>query len=842
MSQTSSSYQDQAKAWVKTLLDLMDPSLTKIKDPEHQRVWEHVLSEFVPLAAKHQQDALNLLEAMQSLFTHPLVNPWDAEKIYQFVLFGLDEIYSQLSSTDPLEIDDKALMELFLSLEFEKPEQEQGCDVSIEPKIPVEIFHEEMGELLEAIALQVRDGDFGDEQVNEIKRALHTLKGSAKLVGFARLGGFVHEVESEVNQSDWSKTKTLMQQMVHLLTPYLDKVLAKQDAFITMDMLEDVPLEAYPTTVSEAPIKSNEDKIRLPLSLIERFSQLVAATNVSGTYAELEHHQIRAQLSELHSTVLSLKALSRDITLQADTAIAHQASHSKVAQGDFDSLEFDQFGQLHESVRRFHEINQGLGELASGMMSNMECLESNFREQRAHVTELNDGLMHARLIGFEAIVPRLERMVEHIAQELGKEVTFEVHAQAGAMDRAQLESLVAPLEHMIRNALDHGIEDPITRFQKGKPKKGSIEIHLKRQGSYVIIELKDDGGGIDLEAVKTKAKNLNLIEDVDGINESTLLQVLLLPGFSTSESVTTISGRGIGMDVVHAMIRKLNGRLEVDSIDGLGTSFKIQLPFTTSMSQVLVCRVRDQWYGILTSQVRAVIRHQSSTEQAPRSELEYLGESYQIGSMEEIFHGHSNDEQLTRPMILLAQDEHRIACAVDEIIGTRACLVRHLGPQTMHLNEYLGGALMGDGNIVLVVDPVELFAKELIRSESVRRPTIMVVDDSVTVRKATARLLSEHGYEVVSASNGLEALERLKTHRPNVMLLDIEMPKMDGFTLLEHLKGQNSFPVIMISSRSGPKHRERAMSLGVVGFMSKPYQDDLLLTMIHGLVEGSHDE
>ncbi|MDZ4336008.1 MAG: response regulator, partial [Pseudomonas sp.] len=445
---------------------------------------------------------------------------------------------------------------------------------------------------------------------------------------------------------------------------------------------------------------------------------------------------------------------------------------------------------------------------------------------------------------------------------------FVVGNADGEMDRTVLERIVAPLEHMLRNAVDHGIEVADVRRAAGKPEQGTIRLALGREGGDIVLTLADDGGGIRLEAVRRKAIERGLMDADSDLTDYEVLQFILEAGFSTAEKVTQISGRGVGMDVVHSEVKQLGGSMSIESIPGTGTTFTIRLPFTVSVNRALMVLSGEDLYAIPLNTIEGIVRvspYELEAYYAPDApRFEYAGQSYELRYLGDLLNNGQQPklvgQSLPLPVILVRSKEHAVAVQVDSLAGSREIVVKSLGPQFAGVHGISGATILGDGRVVVILDLLatirvlhahlltpltpRLLKQSATAAEIVAdRPTlVMVVDDSVTVRKVTSRLLERNGMNVLTAKDGVDAISQLQERKPDIMLLDIEMPRMDGFevaTLVRHDEGLKDLPIIMITSRTGEKHRERAMSIGVNEYLGKPYQESLLLETIQQLV-GRH--
>jgi chemosensory pili system protein ChpA (sensor histidine kinase/response regulator) len=464
------------------------------------------------------------------------------------------------------------------------------------------------------------------------------------------------------------------------------------------------------------------------------------------------------------------------------------------------------------------------------------------------------------MVPFTRLAPRLNRIVRTISQELGKQVQLLVSASAGELDRSVLERMIPPLEHMLRNAVDHGIESPARRRELGKPETGRVQIRLQREASEIVIEIADDGAGIDPESVRRKAIERGLMAQDARLSDRDVLGFIFNAGFSTAHEITQISGRGVGMDVAASEVKQLGGSIDLQSVPGRGTRFTIRLPFTVSVNRALMVMVGDDMYAVPLNSIEGIVRATPNELVAQYAtdtpSFSYAGMDYQLGYLGSLL----ARERMVRtdvtslPVLLTRSGDEAVAVHVDAVHGSREIVVKSLGPQFAGVSGVSGATLLGDGSVVVILDLPGLIrrrahdrdaAAEVLPLKHDRSGLcVMVVDDSVTVRKVTSRLLERQGFEVLLAKDGVEAVAQLQERRPDVMLLDIEMPRMDGFEVAQHVRHDERYsalPIIMISSRTGQKHRDRATQIGVDRFLGKPFQESDLLASIQELTDGRSD-
>jgi chemosensory pili system protein ChpA (sensor histidine kinase/response regulator) len=464
--------------------------------------------------------------------------------------------------------------------------------------------------------------------------------------------------------------------------------------------------------------------------------------------------------------------------------------------------------------------------------------------------------MRTRMVPFQRHVQRLARIVRQAASDTGKRVELTVEGASGELDRQVLERMLPPFEHMLRNAVVHGIEKPDERSQRGKPETGRIVLELHREGAEVMVRLTDDGGGMNLKAIRDKALSLGMISPGNTLSDEDAMQLILEPGFSTAGAITQQAGRGVGMDVVATEIKRLGGALHMETKPGEGTVFTIRLPLTLAISHALVVRTDEEYYALPLPTVEGVLRLSKAEVAAhlgrDAAVFDYGGQKYRFQHLA-TFVGLTPSElpgqDVTIPVVLVRAGEHSTGLVADELVGSREIVVKSVGPQISGIRGISGATILGDGRIVIILDIGALVRAEWRtraqaptppRERGDRRTFAMVVDDSITVRRVTQRLLERNGMRVLTARDGMDAVALLQDNVPDVILLDIEMPRMDGYEVAAHVRNDprlKDVPIIMVTSRVGEKHRARAIELGVDDYLGKPYQEAQLLDAIAPLVE-----
>jgi chemosensory pili system protein ChpA (sensor histidine kinase/response regulator) len=625
--------------------------------------------------------------------------------------------------------------------------------------------------------------------------------------------------------------------------------LAGDDAVLD-DEDEFVPRRPLPET-SPAPAGSGE-RVRVASEALDQMVNNAGEVSIYRARIEQQNSSVAFNLGELQQTTDRLRSQLRSLELETEAQILsrHEREHDK--RDDFDPLELDRYSTMQQLSRALSETVEDLSNLGRALNDLSRDTDTLLLQQARVTTDLQDGLLRTRMVRFSSRVARLERVVRQTAHGLGKQAKLEVIGGHEDMDRAILERMMGPLEHLLRNAVSHGIESPEAREAAGKRAQGLVTLELVREGTDVVLTLSDDGAGLDRDRIREKAVERGLIEQGVVLDDDDLFQLILQPGFSTAAELSQVSGRGVGMDVVLTEVKQLGGTLEIDSQPGHGTSFTVRLPFTLAITDALLVVVDDDYFAVPHSSMDGVARiGLDELRRIYAGEQEFFshgGRDYTVrylGSMLGMASPVLPDAVKRLPLLLVRSGEHRVAIQVDSLLGNRQIVVKSIGAQLSGVRWFTGGTILADGQIALILDTGSLVRMDSAQHAMVdetrvepssRGVSVMVVDDSITVRKVTTRLLERHNMHVVTAKDGVDAVTLLQETQPDVMLLDIEMPRMDGFELARHMRASDDLkhiPIIMITSRSGDKHRQRAFELGVSRYLGKPYQESELLENIY---------
>ena len=734
----------------------------------------------------------------------------------------------------------------------------------------------------------------------QLQRAAHSLKGGARMVEIEPVGAIAYRLESAFEQFAVHHfnsniydplLKTTITWLRHAIFDHdysnFDSLKAGLEAIEYADVTVQLPTRNSPDYApitapsfefiqgdgTEPPAMMGEwesfgandqsnEMIRISADLIEKMIDLSGENSINRSRIEMDLGQLGNTLNEMELAIKRLADQLRRMEGELESQIIAKHGSEGGRYADFDPLEMDQYSSLNQLSKSLAESASDLVDFKSTLAEKIRDTEGLLLQQSRIQAEIQEGLMRTRLVPFSRLLPRLQRIVRQTASTLNRPAELIVNNTEGELDRTILERLVTPLEHMLRNAIDHGIEDPKQRQSANKPEIGKIELNISRQGTDVVVEFHDDGKGIDVNRIKEKAISLGLMKADQLLEKEEILQLIFHPGFSTAQQITQISGRGVGLDVVQSSIKALGGHVTVDSTLGKGTSFSIRVPTTVAVSDALMVKSGDQQFAIPLAQIERIIRIAPTTlETYFNSKEDYFkidNQSYKLRYLSEFVSNQplprlSNIAHSLPVLLIKGNSGQTIALLVDQLIGSRAqIVVKPIGQQFAAIGAIAGATILGDGQVCLILDGQNI-ARQVQTTQRVKhghdqrdsyrysntRRLIMIVDDSVTVRKVTSRLLERQGYDVVTAKDGVDAMEQLENVKPDLMLLDIEMPRMDGFevtNLIRHHEVHKQLPIIMITSRTGEKHRERAFSLGVTHYMGKPFQEAELLNNIESLL------
>ena len=739
------------------------------------------------------------------------------------------------------------------------------------------IFEEEAAELLPQLGGALRQWwarpDNGGAR-NEVLRALHTLKGSARLAGALRLGELAHRLETEIEHLG---SEPLQSAQIEPLLSHFDALQANMDSLRQVHLrapseavavpapLPEKKAEtsaiitlltpALPTPVLPAPRLMAHQSVRVRSQLLDRLVNQAGEVIITRTRLEARLSQLRGALTDLTGNLDRMRGHLRDIEVQAESQMQSRLALAKDTAQGFDPLEFDRFTRVQELTRMMAESVNDVGTVQRNLQRTIEGTEDDLVIQARQARELQRDLLRTRMVEFEGIAERLYAVVRQASKDTGKLIKLDITGGSIEMDRGVLDRMAPAFEHLLRNAVAHGIELPEVRTAAGKTAIGNILVELHHEGNDISVRFADDGAGLDMARIRQKAVAQGLVQSDAELDPAAVADMIFLPGFSTAAQITELAGRGIGMDVVRAEVLALGGRIETMTAAGQGTQFKLVLPLTTAVTQVVMLRMGALSIGVPANVIEVVRR-------MPQAELAHAYESHVVdvageavpffwaGALLQVSQHSTEPPGKNSAVVIFRSAAQRLALHVDEVLGNQEVVVKNLGPQLSRLPGLSGMSVLASGAVVLIYNPVALSSVYGAQARQWQMgvsdvapllptvqhtPLVLVVDDSITVRRVTQRLLQREGYRVALANDGLQALERLRDETPALVLSDIEMPRMDGFDLARNIRSDatlKDLPIIMITSRMAEKHREHALALGVNHYLGKPYPEEELLSLV----------
>ena len=795
-------------------------------------------------------------------------------------------------------------------------ESEQPAASRLRDEIDTEllqVFLTEAAELMPSVATNLRglESNPNDgELARDLMRKLHTVKGSARMAGAMRLGEAVHEMETRMEaamqladvpriiiddlHTQYDHAMALYDELQNPVAattpvadvqppapseppraPVIDIAAARADSRVETRVEPPKPAGMAPlssigevsaTLTAAAPgAQQAATYIRVRADVLDKLVDQAGEVSIARSKLENEVGTIKGSLTDLTENISRLRAQLREVEIQADAQIQARGDKLSRESADFDPLEFDRYTRLQELTRMLAESVEDVAMVQSNMLKGLQSADTDLTSQSRLTRDLQQQLMRVRLVPFSNVSERLYRVARQVAKELDKRVNLDIRGAATELDRGVLEKMAGPFEHLIRNAIVHGLEVPAERRAAGKPEVGELTLDVRQEGNEIIVVINDDGAGLHLERIQARAIERQLITPDQVLSDRELMELIFQPGFTTASEVTELAGRGVGMDVVRAELASFGGRISISSESGRGTRFTLYLPMTLAIAQVVLVGIAGRRYAIPAGMVEQVRRYRPAVLLAALTDgiidIPPVGTTV-LRPLTQLL-GEETTPHLARqtPVVLLRSGDDRLAIAVDEVSSNQEVVVKSVGVQVARLAGILGATILGNGEIVLIINPVQLItrapeppavfdvapdARDEAKAAQKRIdhvtelststvPTVMVVDDSLTVRRVTQRLLERQGYTVLLAKDGVDALRQLQDVRPDIMLVDIEMPRMDGYDLTRNVRGNKKtaqIPIIMITSRTAEKHRSMAFELGVNEYLGKPYQEDELLKFI----------
>ncbi len=792
--------------------------------------------------------------------------------------------------------DEDAILEL-LGMSPEEPAPPTATESETVPETYypelLDMFIEESVEKLQILRRAIPEyaGDPHDRNsLGEIRRVVHSLKGEAFVVGLRDLGEFAHRLE-DLLDALFENLISYSAPIESVLGNALDVIddfcapgradshfparvaeLTERIASLTPDEAttpETIPAEAPVVaveavemgTVETRPARKESDElyVRVPLSRLDALARLLGELVINHSAFQENLSGVRREVDELRIGSGRLDRMTGRLETEYEvaalgagrlaTSVAAFATPAFIPpKNEFDDLELDRYGEFHLLTRQISETNSDIS--TSGHRMGMLAGDYDTLVNRLGrlANEAQEKVMNLRMIPFRTLGGKLRQIVRVAASKTGKSATVEIQGEDVELDKALLEALSEPASHLLRNAVDHGIETPEIRRGLGKTVEGRLSVRVRQEGSDIVIDISDDGAGIDLEKLRRKAVTDGIRTDAEAFDmtETELIELMFQPGFSTADAISEISGRGVGLDVVRETVRRLKGTLTVEHATGAGTMFRMRVPVRLAVTKAFLVRCGGETFAIPFAEVSRVLQvAPDALKTIGTTRCLHVGnvlhEALDLARALDLPTRSDSTPAGLLPFLLIDSGGKRIALQVDELLEQRDIVVKPLGSHIRKLPGFSGATLLGDGRVVLILDP-----RELTEAEPDRRPTtaprvtpnteplrVLVVDDSLSTRTVVGNVVRNHGWTPVFARDGIEALELIQSERrlPDVVVSDIEMPRMDGFELTSTLRANAAYrdlPVVMLTSRTGEKHRRHALGVGVTAYLVKPFDESQL--------------
>lgn len=784
--------------------------------------------------------------------------------------------------------------------EAKEPRQSMAAPEDVSLALPDDVDSELLEGLLQELPVQTADfssavqklvqgGEPADVELAQ--RVAHTLKGAANTVGVRGIANLTHHLEDiflALSKHERLPTPALANTLMNaadclegMSEALMGLGVAPEDALtrlqevldwanrIDREGLPDDALEATAehrkTTVSlpeeaaeSAPALAPTQMVRVPAPLLDGLLRVVGETMILTGQIQERVQQIQRHTHSMSDRFTLLQQLGLDLEQLIDLRDMSMPQQ-RVAGGDFDPLELDQYNELHTCSHRLVEAATDSREMGAALEENLAALDNMLVDQGRLNRESQEAVLQTRMVAVQTILPRLQRSVRQTCRLTAKEVALQVSGNDTLMDSDVLGDLVDPLMHVLRNAVDHGIEPPARRRACGKDEAGIIDLGFHREGNFILVRCKDDGAGVDLDGIRRVAESRGLIEAGQPMAENDLIRLMLQPNFSTREDVTQVSGRGIGLDAVHGRVLDLGGSLSIQTRAGAGCTVELRLPVTLISTHALLVQVQRHVYAISNRGIEQILHSGMGDAQRLGNEMTLrVGDNLYGATDLEALLSLGGDRRCRgrdgRPALLVQAEDGIHAVFVQQVIDSRDVVIKSLGRFAPKLPGVSGAAILGDGSVAPVLDLPELFREPTRRgamlpeaqpsaapTEEREAPTAVVVDDSLSARRALARFIEDAGYQVRTARDGLEAINIVNVKRPDLILADLEMPRMNGLELTSHIRARpdtKDLPIIMITSRSTEKHRQQAYRAGVSRYLTKPFSEDQLLDEIAELRGG----
>lgn len=875
----------------------------------------HNVSLMLTIDQQARQEYHAIFESWPDKILTYLSAPEDEDLCLELISFLQDKWPEPLGDTDAHSLLKNLSSKITMPVAFDNtPEREKIAtdeDVALELSDDINqelleaFFHESPGiaaEFSDCIANVASGVDISDNII-KAQRLAHTLKGSANLSGIKGVANLTHHTEDILEYLSTASIQVpsglilALQESGDCVETMIDALQGKDSApdrarQILQDVLDwaniidsgeiaetteitsvnsssDNPVSQAPDLAkNKAAVKSDDAKtdaaktkketLHVSSDIVDDMFKMVGEMSIMTS-------QIQEFLKNLHSQTTEMQQQDRTVQLNRVEledmvnirrfSTAQRLSNPSGDTTDFDSLEMDQYDELHSSIHGYVESVSDSSEMSKSIHFQVNDLEGMFVRQQRLTKELQQVVMNARMVPVNTIASRLQRTVRQAARATGKQVELVIEGEDLLLDSEKLNVLTDPLMHMLRNAVDHSIEKVNEREIANKPQTGKVLISFQRKGNYIVVDCTDDGAGLDYEKIRKIGIEKGLIDSSEHIDKASLARLIVTPSFSTSDSITQISGRGVGMDIVNSTIQSQGGSLEIGDNDPCGCSVHLQLPISMVTSHCLLVISNNELIAIPSSTLIRVVPPGTG-------EFSNLGGKFVFQDGKEVLSSKSlcsligsgsdstYDFNAARTVLLVRTNAEPVAVVADQVTSSKNLVIKGTGKYVKPIQGISGVSILGDGSVVPVLDLADLLSNkqennfipsmaENIVEHSADIPNILIVDDSMSVRKSLTQLALDAGYRVSVARDGVEAMAAIKKEKPNLILSDLEMPRMTGLELTYNVRADDNYkhlPIVMISSRSSEKHRQQAKKAGVDRYLSKPFSEDDLLDIMQSML------
>ena len=746
-------------------------------------------------------------------------------------------------------------------------------------------------EFTEAVT-QLVEGNASLQDVEKAQRIAHTLKGAANTVGVVGIATLTHHIEdifdafTSLQRLPGKKLADILMNAADVLEMMSEALLGLGDApdqaqHVLQQILDfaniidqegipedDTEIQVTQASVNEVPTKDedlshhNENTtatmLRVPATLMDELLRIAGESIILGGQLQERLRKANEQTQLVHEQ----NVLYQNLVLELEQIVDVQGLTAKKTESKlnevFDSLELEHYNELHTVTHRLVEAATDSKELTQNIEDELNALDGLLVEQSRLHKDNQTTVMQTRMVPVQNIVPRLQRSIRQTSRSTNKKVDLNVIGSQTLMDSDVLDELIDPIMHILRNAVDHGIENEAQRSEKNKTLNGKIDLSFFRDGDHIVVRCVDDGAGLDFDAIRQSAIKKEFITQEQEISDEELMRLIWIAGFSTRETTTQVSGRGIGMDAVYNQITAMKGTLNIQSEKNIGCTVELRLPLTLISVHAILTKLRKQTIAISNRGIEQILCPGDGELKLDDDKYTYHldDEVYTVFDIETLLHQTHDNRNTDREerTVFIVRDEtgQKFAVSVEHVIANQDLIVKQLGAFIPDIIGIEGATILGDGSIAPVIDLPgllrtalnkdisPLIEQRLSEAEEVANELIaLVVDDSLSARRSLAEFVKDLGYEVRMARDGIEALEVIETIKPTIVLVDLEMPRMNGLEFTTHLRSKSDtrdIPVIMITSRSTEKHRDMADEAGVNAYLTKPFSEDQLLENIQNLL------